>query len=98
MSVSVLDGGAFSFANRKSFVKTEELDTSGPCPGISCVPELFGSARGFCGGRSDAGAWADWLRGVVDDRRKVRVPFVDRPSLLELLKKLDMAFKEHIRA
>lgn len=30
-------------------------------------------------------AWgADWLNGVVDDRRKVRVPLVVRPSRRDL--------------
>lgn len=26
----------------------------------------------------------DWLRGVVEERRKVRVPFAERPSLRDL--------------
>lgn len=42
-----------------------------------------GSAADVCGVSVDA--WgADWLNGVVDDLRKVRVPFVVRPSRRDL--------------
>lgn len=42
-----------------------------------------GSAAGVCEASVDA--WgADWLNGVVDDLRKVRVPFVVRPSRRDL--------------
>lgn len=48
------------------------------------MAEEGGSAADVCGVSVDA--WgADWLNGVVDDLRKVRVPFVVRPSRRDLV-------------
>jgi hypothetical protein len=32
-----------------------------------------------------AGVWDDWLSGVVEERRRVKVPFAERPSLRDLV-------------
>lgn len=37
------------------------------------------TALSFAGGKLE-----DWLRGVVEERRKVRVPLAERPSLRDL--------------
>ena len=57
-----------------------EDSKEGVCGGMA---DDGGSAAGVCGMSADA-CEVDWLKGVVDDRRKVRVPFVVRPSRRDL--------------